>query len=315
MMQKSLVGVAAGLLSALLMMAFLSQTLGGVILMLLAGLPLFGAGLGWGAASLLAAAASAGLAIGVVAGPALSLVYMLLFAAPIVTLSGIAIRRVTTGGGSWRWASSTSLVLALMGVGVALFGFAVLQLAQLGGDPQAALEQLFEESTKAYFEQTQNGGKDLVAHTARIVSNAPALMVAWWLLALAANGCLGQALAVRFEHQIRPTPAMVEIGLPRWFAGLTLVLAAAAFAAPGWFGYVARNLLVLQGVGYFMAGLAVLHSAVQHRRNKLALLMSAYVVVVMLLLTTSPLVAIVAVVGLIEPWAQLRMRLARGRLR
>lgn len=314
MMQKSLVGVAAGLLSALLMLAVESQTYGGMILMLLSGLPLFGAGLAWGPVAVLIGGISAGAAVLVVTQPALAAGYMLLFAMPVMTLSSLAVRRMGSPGGTWSWPSGAVLVMALTGIGAVLFGLMAVQLAQPGIDPSAVLRGLFEESSKGLFEPGDELKRTMVTQMVNLLAKLPALSVASWLLVLAANGCLGQALAVRFEHQIRPTPAMADLGLPRWFAVLAVLLVAVTVAAPpGWIAFVASNLLVLQCVAYFFAGLGVLHAALQHRRNTLALLLCAYVVIVVLLMAFWPLLLVLVLAGVIEPWAHLRMRLARIR--
>jgi uncharacterized protein YybS (DUF2232 family) len=138
----------------------------------------------------------------------------------------------------------------------------------------------------------------------------PALVPWIWLATLTANGLLGQALLVRFEHAIRPTPMMSDLALPRWYSVLALVLLIAALASPGLYGLIVANILIVQSFALFLAGLAVLHAGTGRLAQRLVILILIYAVMIVALL---PMALFFAAIGMVEPWVKLRMRL--GRLR
>jgi hypothetical protein len=317
MAHNTLAGIAAGLLSALLFDALkIGAAGGGLILMLLSPLPVFAAGLGWGALSGTIAASVGTLvlvvlgeaSLGPVGGASLGFTYALLVAVPAAIWSWQAIHR-SQAAHIWRSTGALVLMVTVYGVGLLLLGALALTTGDAGADPAQSLDAVMRSAVDAMSDGSPPADRAALVAMSEVLTKLPALVLAIWLAMLTANGVLSQALLVRFDHAIRPTPMMADLGLPRWYSAVALVLLIAAFALPGRYGLIIANLLVIQSFALFLAGLAVLHASTQRLGHRLFLLIAVYAV----MLLFAPLALLFAVIGWGEPWLGLKTRLGRPR--
>lgn len=266
-------GVAAlcGALAAGPYLLSLSGSSSSLILVYLAQLPLFLAGL-WGGVN---AAALAGLAASIVLLAASNLVAVGLFAAidvvPVVLLVRQALLARPTADGGTEWYPPGLLTAWLTGLALAGFGCALVLLggpnnlqASLREGLAPALDRLFEASAER---------DDLAGLLAMIM---PGVIAASWMVMTVTNGTLAQGLLVRFGASWRPSPDLAALSLPFWVPAI-LVLAAAATA----FGETARffgiNVMIALAVPFCLAGFAVLHALARRLPRPAVLLVGFYV--------------------------------------
>jgi hypothetical protein len=189
----------------------------------------------------------------------------------------------------------------LVGFGIAAFLLAI-SFVPSGRSVEERLNRFFTSMLSAYAGPTAT---TQVQPVIDVVSAVPAILALLWLLVIAGNGILAQGLLVRFRHNLRPSPAMGALELPRTAGFATAAIAALTIFASGWLEFVGRNLLVLLGVAFFFAGLGVVHGLLRPSAQRLGLLIGFYVFTVVFL---SPVMVLVALVGFVDHWVHFRQR-------
>jgi hypothetical protein len=132
----------------------------------------------------------------------------------------------------------------------------------------------------------------------------PGLMAASWLVMVALNAVLAQALAVRLGVNRRPTPNLSALELPGWLWPAIGTAALLALLGDGGLGFLGRALLIVLTIPYVFLGLAVVHAfarRVTHRRLALGLFYGA------MMLLGWPILAVL-LLGFVEDWAHVRQR-------
>jgi Predicted membrane protein (DUF2232) len=252
-MDRIAVPVLCGLVGAGLSLSVLIGSPGSVILVALTQLPLFLAGLWFGAG---AAAVASLTALGVLllsVGALSAAVYALVEALPVVVLVRQALLARTAAGGRLEWYSPGALTAWLTG-----FAFAgtVLGVVALGGPDtvEATLRSALQEDLSRIYGVAPGEAMTAAALLARIF---PGLTAASWIVLTAVCGTLAQGLLTRFKANWRPTPDLAALDLPLWIPLLFAAAAAAAWLG-GVAGYVGLNALVLLSVPLTLGGMAVL---------------------------------------------------------
>ena len=229
---------------------------GAAILVSLAQLPLFVAGLwlGTGAAAiagLTAAAIVLAAARDIMAGALFAAVY----AVPVVLLVRQALLARTGNDGALEWYPPGALAAWLTGLALGAFGIA---LCWLGG-PQAAQSMLRQALTPALAELTETS----VARTENLAETlaaiVPGILAASWMILVIGNGILAQGLLVRFRANWRPSPQLAALSLPLWITGL-LGAAALLTLLGGSARFFGVNAMIVLSVPFCLAGLAVVHA-------------------------------------------------------
>ena len=266
------VATLCGALAAGPYLLSLSGSSSSLILVYLAELPLFLAGL-WGGVN---AAALAGLAASIVLLAASNLVAVGLFAAldvaPVVLLVRQALlARPTTDGGT-EWYPPGLLTAWLTGLGLAGIGGA---LALLGGPDnlQVSLREGLAPALDRLFETDTTGRDELAGLLAMIM---PGVVAASWMVMTVTNGTLAQGLLARFGVSWRPSPDLAALSLPLWVPAV-LVLAATATAFGGTARFVGINVMIALAVPFCLAGFAVLHAMARRLPRPAVLLVGFYV--------------------------------------
>lgn len=308
-----LLSIAAGLMSALPLIAVAGFP-GGVLLMLLAPLPLFLVGLSQGVASVAIAGTTLIVVVGLAVGLFAAIAMLVTLAAPAAILVRQALLnrqlQSAAGGaepqgaapGPIEWYPPGLLVTWLTGVGVVWLAVSLFVIGSGVGGFEAHLRERMVETLTMMVPQA---APEAIAQTAGTV--APIALGAGlvsWLLLLALNAVLAQGALARFGRNLRPAPDIGDIELPVWLAPALAATLVAAFLADGDLGFVARNLAMVLLLPFLFLGLSVVHVLIRRLQAKVLLFVAFYAV---MLLFTWPAVIVVAL-GLLEQWLNLRRR-------
>ena len=294
------VGVPAGAVGAGFFLALLSGSPGAVILVYLAQLPLFAAGLWLGAGAAAISGLAASVLVGVAAGAIAAALFAALYAAPVAFLVRCSLLARQRDDGGTEWYPSGRLAAWLTGFGVAV---AVAVIWMLGG-PEGIRALLRDALNPAL---TRFGGPSEAERNAFVdffATIMPGVAAASWMVMTISNGLLAQGVLARFGVNWRPSPDLAALSLPPWLPALWPVAAVlAVFAgAPRFLGV---NLLIVLAVPLCLAGLAVVH-ALARRLSRPAVPLALFYVLTALLGWPLFLVAILgavdAVLGLRRRW-------------
>jgi hypothetical protein len=294
-------GALLGAVGAALYLAVLTGSPGSLILVYLAQLPLFAAGLwlGVGAAAIAALTASTILllvggiiAVGLFAG---------FYAAPVVLLVRLALLARAGPDGAIEWYPPGLLTAWLTGLGLAALAAALLLL----GGPQgieALLRETLSPVIDRFVDQSAASRDALTEGLARII---PGVVAGSWMAMTASAAVLAQGVLARFGVSWRPSPDLAALTLPIWVPLLFGVSAAAA-AVGGTARFLSINVLIVLAIPFCLAGLAVLHTAVRRLQRPQVPLVTFYVLAG---LFGWPLL-VIAVLGLLDALFGLRRRFA-----
>jgi hypothetical protein len=314
MVQIVLVGIAAGLASALVFASIASGSALSIPLFYLAPLPVLIAALGWSHASGLIAAGVAAVGLGVAFGSMLFVVFLIGVGLPAWWLGYLALlaRPVTNGAaGHIEWYPVGRLVIwaALLGSLVVLgvmvrFGF---DAESIQAGMQRALEALFQVRTPA---------GDTVPARAAEVGEFIAWLTVWipriaaipTILASLFNLWLAARIVAASGRLRRPWPDLSAIAFPSWVP-LLLAAAIAGTFTPGLSGMVCWVITASLLTAYMLLGFAVLHATTRALSGRVFILGGSYLSVMLL---GWPALA-VAILGLLDAALDIRGRIARKR--
>jgi hypothetical protein len=293
--------------TAFAFMMALSGSIGGMFLSNFTQLPLFLAGLSLGMTGTIAAAAVASgvlLIAGVSVGVPLLLI---LYAAPTIILTRQAVLSRPDGQGGQEWYPAGLLLLWATGIAMVLLTVGFILLSSGAESIEAGIRQLLDQ----VFQRMMPAGK---AEQRQLLVDAiapflPGISAAMWILLVAVNGSLAQGLLVRGQRNMRPSPDLATLELPRTLLFVLAIAVAAGVLLPGSFGYVGRNIAVVLGVPYFFAGLGVLHFLSRRHPAGVLLLFLCYMILILLSLFFKWPTIAVAMVGVLDQWTDLRHRL------
>jgi len=319
-----LVGLGAGLISALLLATLVSRSSFAILLVLLSPLPLFIAGFGWSwisalVGSLVAAAVLAFVTnfnfgfsyLLSVGGPAVWISYVALLGRPASESADPEVQR--QGGTEWYPVGSIIAWLAIAaGLQGALFvllsgGFSLEGYMAANRPSIATAVDTMDRLVRRPAATDPAQREALVNVMAMILPVATAAMT---LLILVVNTWIGGRVAARSGQSARPWPDIAAFELPRTFLYATIALLAASFVASGVLAMIVNAFLVAFVIAYMLQGLAVIHYATRGIAGRFAIVTFAYA---LLFLFQGVTAVLYALVGLAEPMVRLRER-ARRRL-
>ena len=314
MMQLVLVGIAAGLASALVFASIASGSALSIPLFYLAPLPVLIAAMGWGHASGLIAAALAALGLGIAFGSMLFVVFLVGVGLPAWWLGYLALlaRPVTTGApGHLEWYPIGRLVIwasllgSLVVVAVMLrFGF---DAESIRSGLQRALEALFQVRAAADVGAPPRS-PEIGEFVAWLTVWIPRIAAIPTILASLLNLWLAGRVVSASGRLKRPWPDLSAIVFPSWVP-LLLALVIAGTFAPGLLGMLCWVLTASLLTAYMLVGFAVLHATTQALGGRVFILAGSYLTVMLL---GWPALA-VAILGLLDSALDIRGRIARRR--
>ena len=306
---------AAGLTSAALYLSVVLGSPGAFLLAYLAPLPLFLAGLALGLSALLAAGAAAcvivalasgsviaaGLYLGIEVLPIAVLVRQALLSRPVV--GGVA---DGAGAGALEWYPVGRLTGLLVAMAAAVLVVIWLVFAGSEGGLEGTVQMFLNAGLQGMLQAGGAEAEEMTPAIALMAALFPGIAAASWVVMIAVNGALAQGLASRFGRNLRPSPDMATLELPRVLLGALVVAAVVGLVAPDGLGYIGRNLLVVLGMAYLFAGLAVVHGFILRLTARQVLLVVVYVTMV---LFGWP-VLLVMLLGIVDQLFGLRRRFA-----
>lgn len=241
---------AAAATSALLLFAAQPDSPGGMLLALLAPLPLFGIGLSLGLFHGAASGAAATFAILFAIGPEAGLYYAAVNALPAGLLLWQAEREP---------AQPIRLVLTLTACAALPIVLVTLYYSgHEGGLEAVILERLSPLLNAAVTGPSGTASPEWTSFIETIAGLFPALASTFWALLIAVNGALAQGVLRRFGKNRLPTPDMAAIQVPRWMLlvfGATVALSMTS----GGVAYLADNLVPVMSLPFLLGGLALAH--------------------------------------------------------
>ncbi len=303
----AMIAVVAGSASALVYASLLTASPAAFLLAYLAQLPLFAAGLwmGTGAAAL---ASLAGIVVTFIAGGfVFAAIYTVANCAPVLLVVRQALLWRPTAGGGVEWYPPGRLLLALFAFMALVFAGAAIAFADRPGGLEGTLEGTIVQTFNRLRGPAGLEIANLEEFAAQIARLFAGIVAVSWLVMTAINGALGQWLVRRAGVNRRPTPEMADIDLPTWFVGLTAIFAAGSFI-DGFAGFASRNMIVIFIAVYALAGLGVVHALIRNLQWRGMALGAVYGAIVVF----GWPIAVVAVLGLIEPYANNKARAPKG---
>lgn len=311
-----IVGTLAGATGALLFLTGLSGGRMAGFFLGLSPLPLFLAGLGWGFA---AVAVAAGLGI---TAAALCAVFLLGMGGvgPGVVFAGFSaaapllVTRLTMAGSpalAQDGAPSPGrILLALMLLGAALVAVLAGATVAAGGFSHVVENGLHRAGTDLGLIQRQLAISGLHFDRAELIvllmHVLPPVSAGAWLTISVLNGLLAEEILARSGRSLRLPPYYSRTDLPK-ATSLVLLAAIALCFAPGGWSYLGGAFLGLLVVAYFFLGLAAIHAM---SRALPARPIALGVLYLCLALFVWPAL-ILAALGLVDQWADLRGRAER----
>lgn len=312
MSKNLLAGIGAGLIS---FVALLSATTGSppiqFVLFVAASLPIFltGLGLGWTTAAL--AAATAGVALTLIAGPLVGLISAGAQLGPAVLLTYLATlnRPFTDANGkpSIEWYPVGRLVLWTAFIGTLLSILLLTLLASTGGDMQETLQKVLRQAIEQTVAQQANGTKlsetDLDTMTKVTVALLPAASAILMTAILLLNLFTAARVTQTSGYLARPWPDIAAMTYP---PGTPLVLAAAlalSSVLTGFPGMIASAAAGGIFMAYIILGLAIIHHTSRGNPWRGLLLWTMYLA---LFVFNTGFALLIALIGLVEPFSPLK---------
>ncbi len=302
MSRGTAIALALGALSGACLLSLASGSLGALILVYMSPLPLFLTGLAFGMPKAIAAIA-AGIAVSLIYGVAAMVPYAAMVAIPAAILTRQALLSRATPDGLVEWYPPGLLLIWLTAIAGAGFLLASLgaSLSGISGGLPGVFEPRLAAILRHFNTHELGGSPDQLAK--RLSTIMPAVIAVMWTLLTAINGILAQGLAVRLQRNLRPSPRIEAIELPRRIFYAMGIATIGAFL-PGEVGYIGGTLAVILSVPFFFQGLSVVHTMA--RRSKMPGLVLGGFYVFLLLSGGQILAVLITAVGLIEQWAGFR---------
>jgi hypothetical protein len=303
MSKSTLIAMAAGVVSAALYLSLLTGSAGALIFAYLSSLPLFAAGLSMGLIPLLIAAATGTVLTGIGDEFLSGAMYGGLTAGPVIWIVHLSLTSRQSSG-STEWYPSGRLITWLSGIAGGYFLIAVAAFSAFEGGLRGQigrfLTTILEKLSDRPWAELEG------AHALLEVWEPmfPAMVGVSWIIMLSLNGVLAQGLLVRFGRNLRPSPSMGVLQLPRVLAIMFGCMLLASLA-PSLIGYAGTTISVYFMVPYLLLGLAAVHALAGKLTSAHIVLVIFYVVLVLFGLLG---LALTAGLGLVEQWFNIRRR-------
>ncbi len=288
----------------MLTLSALSFSIGGILLSSLAQLPLFLVGLSIGVHSAMIAAASSVAIASILIRFEFGVFFGLVVAVPTIILVRQALLTRTGERGKPLWYPPAGLLLVCLGLTIAVAITALPTAIWPAADQIARARNVLANLPSELLPPDMT--PEAIERMVRLsLSFLPGFLGIGFFVLLIVNAALAQFILVRTGHNLRPTPRLSDLALPNWFAtGAAIAGVGALF--PGIAGTTGSNLVLICAIGFLFAGLAVVHAMVRGRQARIPALIALYGA----LFLFAPMLILIALLGIVEPWAKLRERFA-----
>ena len=303
-----IVGIVAGLASALL---YLSGTTGSVLAMFLfyiAPLPLFVAGFGWGLVTALIASGAGAVLAAVIFHPFAGVLFLLAFAAPVVWLLRLSLLARPMDDNDpnspMEWYPVSYLLLWAVGLAVFLVMAAIIGVGGSVEGLQETIGNTLREAIEGNRAQLQLPDEfDPEALIGLVQALIAPMAAGLWTLSTLLNMLLACRIAQSSGVGKRPMPSSQEITLPRIAVPLLAAALALTFLGglPQKLGIVASAAFL---VVYTLVGLAFIHERTRGVQLRGVILFTVYLSLFLFGWTA----LVIAILGLTDVTLGLRQR-------
>ncbi len=301
-----IIAALAGVVSGLMFIAPMYQSVIGMLFINFTHLPLLLAGLGLGTAAVGVAALTGTMVVGVAKG----LGPLLSFLAAIALPTALAVRQAllwrTADDGSAAWYPPGRLLVLLVCYGAGMF---TLLYMVMGNDSPGMIE-----SMRAMLENMFTIMAPAMPDDERLMAAGlwapyiPAALVVSWLITLTFNAAIAQGLLKRTGRNVRPSLEFSKTELPLAFAFALVASGGLWYFTGGVVGFFGQTLTIIIALAYLFVGLTVVHK-LSHNWPKRPYLLALFYFMLLFFLGW-PGLALVAAVGLADQLFGLRPRLA-----
>lgn len=304
-----IVGIGAGLVSALLFAVVITGSSLAALLYSAAPLPIFIASLGWNHRSGLVATLAGALAVAVALSPTGGIAFALIIGLPAWWIAYLALLARGDANGAVEWYPLGDLMLWIAATAaLATVGSALVMTTDFDAYRMATsrmIENLLNEMVRARLISLP-AEVNLKEFAQDLAPAVPLGIGASFVTTITANLWLA-ARAVKLSDRLpRPWPFIPSTSLPRR-ALLLLVAAGVLVAVGGFVGLAATAFVGALFAAFMFSGLCLLHDLSRGRPWRLPMLISVYVSLVVMQAVLTPLLALV---GLVDTAFGLRKRAA-----
>jgi len=288
--------ILGGALSTALSVLYLITIPGLVLFSYLAPLPLFLLGLGIGLRPLYGAALIATLFIFLFEGPIPGGEYFLFSALGTAFLVNRALLNRKKSSGEIVWYPASRLLRDFtFAVGfimvLALGGFLYLTH---GGDTQS-----FVKLIVANFDP-QGHMREAEPMLIKLLPILPGFFAFSWGVMMLINGALAQGLLVRFNHNLRPSPSLTDLTVPKSFTIAFGLLVLLSLVGIGYLEIIGKNGAFVLAFPFFLVGLGLVH----HWLHKTAYATLGLTLFYFLLGIFLWPIFFVILLGILKPWIE-----------
>ncbi|MEZ5839301.1 MAG: DUF2232 domain-containing protein [Hyphomicrobiales bacterium] len=304
-----LIGVSAGLTSALLYAAVITGSPLAALLFYTAPLPVLLAGLGWGVFVALVAALAGALALAILVSPLAALFFFLMSAAPSAYVARLALlsRPLPDGSGIEWYPVGRIIAWAALFGGIAV----VATIPMFGFDIDAYRDGLARVMRAMIAPEGGEGklpeGVDVDRLVGFFSQVLPIFGAVLWMVTELLNLWLAARIVNSSGRLSRPWPRLSRIEFPPLLP-VAFVLAAAGSFLGGIVGFIASVFAATFGLAFVLLGLAVLHEVTRGSPARPFILGITY----LLLVIFSWIALALAALGLGETFLRLRDRRPPG---
>ena len=287
MMQLILIGVGAGVVTALLFASVASGALFSIILFYIAPLPILIAALGWSHWAALIAAVTAAAGLATFLSPFFFITFLIGIGLPAWWLGYLSLlgRPEPNAPGGMEWYPVGRIVVwaAILGAGVV-----ILAIPNFGLDEdsfRSGLRNVFERMLRAQTRSPADGPLALpgMGDPSKLINFLVAVIPLAGAILATITSLINLYLAARIVHvsgQLKRTwPSLPDMQFPPFVPALTAVAIAGTFLT-GILGTVASILAASLTMAYGFLGFAVLHAITRNAKARGILLGTAYVAVI-----------------------------------
>ncbi len=292
----AVITVLGGLLSATLFLLHMFPLPGLALISNLAALPLFLIGLGLGLRPLYGAGLLATFFMLLLEGPITASVFVVLTVLGPTLLINRALLNRKKPLGKIAWYPSSLLLrdLTLISGIVMILALGIYLYLTQGGNLQILVKTLL----KAF--DPQGHAKDVEPLLISLFPFLPGFFAFSWALMILINGAIAQGLLSRFQRNLRPSPSLDNINVPKSFLilfGLSILLSAIGVGSLELLGKNATCVLLLP---FFLVGLGIVHQWIRKTSFPIAGLTVFYF---LLFLLFWPILFII-LLGILKPWIE-----------
>ena len=306
MPQTMTIAILAGIVSGVVFIAPMYESVLGMLFVNFTHLPLFLAGLGLGPVAVGVAALTGTVVVGAMHGLGPLLSFLAVIALPTALVVRQALLWRTADDGHVAWYPPGRLLAILVCYGAAAFAMIYMIMGNDGPGMietlRAMLDDMFTIMLPTMPVDDRLMAADLWA------PYIPAALVVSWLITLTINGAFAQVLLKKAGRNVRPTLEYSQTELPLPFAFALVASGALWYFSGGVSAFFGQTLTIIIALAYLFVGLTVVHLVSQGWPMRPLVLTLFYLMLLFFL--GWPGLALIAGIGLADQLFRLRPRLA-----